>query len=232
MQKIAAENNLSTTAFLVPNSTNDGYELRWFTIEMEIDLCGHATLAAAHIIFTEMSSMNEKINFETKKAGVLTVTRKNEEALYTLNFPACPATKVDLPDVLLSALGSTIAPVEVYKARDYMLVYEKEADIKQLSPNFMALVKVDVFGVIVTAPGDEVDFVSRFFAPSIGIPEDSVTGSSHCSLVPYWSERLGKTQLHAQQISARKGELWCENKGDRVLLSGKAVTYLKGELNI
>ncbi|CAF4172489.1 unnamed protein product, partial [Rotaria magnacalcarata] len=103
MQKIAAENNLSTTAFLVPNSTNDGYELRWFTIEMEIDLCGHATLAAAHIIFTEMSSMNEKINFETKKAGVLTVTRKNEEALYTLNFPACPATKVDLPDVLLSA---------------------------------------------------------------------------------------------------------------------------------
>ncbi|CAF2130585.1 unnamed protein product [Rotaria magnacalcarata] len=232
MQKIAAENNLSTTAFVVPNSTNDGYELRWFTIEMEIDLCGHATLATAHIIFTEMSSMNEKINFQTKKAGVLTVTRKNEEALYTLNFPACPATKVDLPDVLLSALGSTIAPVEVYKARDYMLVYEKEADIKQLSPNFMALAKVDVFGVIVTAPGDEVDFVSRFFAPSIGNPEDSVTGSSHCSLVPYWSERLGKTQLHAQQISARKGELWCENKGDRVLLSGKAVTYLKGELNI
>ncbi|CAF3719616.1 unnamed protein product [Rotaria sp. Silwood1] len=233
MQQIAAENNLAETAFFVPNSNNDGYELRWFTPELEMDLCGHATLAAAHIIFTEMSSMNAEINFLTKKAGELRVIRQKEDALYTLDFPARPAAKVDLPDGLLSALCSNVTPIEVYKARDHMLVYEKEADVKQLSPDFMALVKIDsVFGVIATAPGDEVDFVSRFFAPSAGVPEDPVTGSAHCSLIPYWGERLGKNQLHAYQISARKGELWCENQGDRVLMSGKAVTYLKGEIDV
>jgi len=153
--------------------------------------------------------------------------------LYTLNFPARLAGKADLTDAMLSALRSEIAPVGVYKARDYLLVYENEADIKQLSPDFMALGKIDgVFAVIVTAPGDEVDFVSRFFAPSVGVPEDPVCGSAHCTLTPYWAERLGKNQLHAYQISARKGELWCEHKDDRVLISGKAVTYLKGEINI
>ncbi|CAF1259083.1 unnamed protein product [Rotaria sp. Silwood1] len=233
MQQIAAENNLADTAFFVPKSNNDGYELRWFTPQLEIDLCGHATLAAAHIIFTEMSSVNEEINFQTKKAGALKVTRQKKNGLYTLNFPARPVVKTDVPDGLLLALRSNVTPIEVYKARDHMLVYEKEADVKQLSPDFMALAKIDsVFSVIVTAPGDEVDFVSRFFAPSAGIPEDPVTGSSHCSLTPYWAERLGKNQLHAYQISARKGELWCENQGDRVLMSGKAVTYLKGEINV
>ncbi|CAF0970867.1 unnamed protein product [Rotaria sordida] len=192
MQKIAAENNLSETAFFVPNSGNDGYELRWFTPQLEIDLCGHATLAAAYIIFTEMSPMNEEINFHTKKAGILKVTRQKKDALYTLDFPARPAAKADLSDGLLSALRSNVIPVEVYKARDYMLVYESEADVKQLSPDFMALANIDAaFGVIVTAPGDEVDFVSRFFAPSAGVPEDPVTGSAHCSLIPYWAERLG-----------------------------------------
>ena len=209
MQKIAAENNLAETAFFVSNSSNDGYELRWFTPEVEIDLCGHATLASAHIIFTEMSHASEKIVFQTKKAGELTVTRHEGNALYTLDFPARPAVKTDLSDALLSALGNDKTPIEVYKARDYMLVYESEADVKQLSPDFTALAKInDVFGVIVTAPGDEVDFVSRFFAPAAGIPEDPVTGSSHCSLVPYWAKRLSKNQLHAYQISARKGELW------------------------
>jgi PhzF family phenazine biosynthesis protein len=233
LQKIAAENNLAETAFFVPHSSNGGYELRWFTPELEMDLCGHATLAAAHIIFTEMSSTNEKINFQTKKAGELTVTRQKEDALYTLNFPARPAAKVNLPEALLSALCSSITPIEVYKARDYMLVYENEADVKQLSPDFMALAKIDdTLGVIVTAPGDEVDFVSRFFAPNAGVNEDPVTGSAHCTLIPYWAQRLGKNELHAYQISARKGELWCKNKGDRVLMSGKAVTYLKGEINI
>jgi PhzF family phenazine biosynthesis protein len=233
MQNIAIENNLAETAFFVPNSSNDGHELRWFTPELEIDLCGHATLATAHIIFTEIYPMNEKITFQTKKAGELIVTRGKGNALYTLNFPARPAAKADLPGGLLSALGCGITPKGVYKARDYMLVYEKEADVKQLSPDFTALAKIDsVFGVIVTAPGDEVDFVSRYFSPGAVIPEDPVTGSSHCSLIPYWADRLGKTQLHAYQISARKGELWCENKGDRVLISGKAVTYLKGEINI
>jgi PhzF family phenazine biosynthesis protein len=233
MQKIAAENNLSETAFFVPNSSDNRYELRWFTPTVEVDLCGHATLATAHIIFTEMSPTNEEISFQTRNAGELTVTRQKETALYTLNFPARPADKTDLPDGLLSALGSGITPISIYKARDYLLVYENEADIKQLSPDFTALGKLDaVFAVIVTAPGDEVDFVSRFFAPSAGVNEDPVCGSAHCTLTPYWAERLGKNQLHAYQISARKGELWCEHKDDRVLLSGKAVTYLKGEINI
>jgi PhzF family phenazine biosynthesis protein len=200
---------------------------------VEVDLCGHATLATAHIIFTEISPTKEEISFETKKAGKLTVTRQKKNSLYTLNFPARPANKADLPDGMLSALRSEVTPIGVYKARDYLLVYENEADVKQLSPDYMALSKIDaVFAVIVTAPGDQVDFVSRFFAPSAGVPEDPVCGSAHCTLTPYWAERLGKNQLHAYQISARKGELWCEKKDDRVLLSGKAVTYLKGEINI
>ncbi|CAF3491440.1 unnamed protein product [Rotaria sp. Silwood1] len=191
MQKIAAENNLSETAFFVPNSSNDGYELRWFSPELEVNLCGHATLATAHIIFTEMTPRKEEIKFQTKKAGELIVTRQKEDALYVLDFPARPGHKADLPDRLLSALHSEIAPIDVYKARDYLLVYENEADIKQLSPDFMALSKIDdVFAVIVTAPGDEVDFVSRFFAPSAGVPEDPVCGSAHCTLTPYWAERL------------------------------------------
>lgn len=233
MQKIAAENNLADTAFYVPNSSNDGYELRWFTPQLEIDLCGHATLATAHVIFTEMSPMKEDITFQTKKAGELQVTRRKNENLYTLNFPSRPASKADLPDGLMTALRSDVSPLEVYNARDYMLVYAKEADVKQLSPDFTALAKIeDVFSVIATAPGDKADFVSRFFAPSAGIPEDPVTGSSHCSLVLYWAKRLGKNQLHAYQISSRKGELWCENKDDRVLMSGQAVTYLKGEIQV
>ncbi|CAF2646500.1 unnamed protein product [Rotaria sp. Silwood2] len=190
MQKIAAENNLSETAFFVPNPSNDKYELRWFSPTLEVDLCGHATLATAHIIFTEMSPTKEEIHFQTKKAGELIVTRQKENALYTLNFPARPADKADLPDAMLSALCSEIAPIGVYKARDYLLVYENEASIKQLSPDFMVLGKIDaVFAVIVTAPGDEVDFVSRFFAPSAGVPEDPVCGSAHCTLTPYWAER-------------------------------------------
>ena len=233
MQHIAAENNLSETAFFVPNSNVDGYEIRWFTPEAEVDLCGHATLATAHIIFTEISPGKEEIKFQTKNRVPLTVIRQNQRALYTLNFPAHPATKTNLPDAMLSALRSTTAPIAVYKARDYMLIYEHEADVKQLSPDFMALGKIEnVFAVIATAPGDEVDFVSRFFAPSVGVPEDPVCGSAHCTLTPYWADRLGKNQLHAYQISARKGELWCAIKGDRILISGKAVTYLKGEINI
>ncbi|CAF1242215.1 unnamed protein product [Adineta steineri] len=233
MQKIAAENNLAETAFFIRNSNNNGYEIRWFTPEMEMDLCGHATLATAHIIFTEMSFTNDEINFKTKTAGELTVIREKKDSLYILNFPSRPATKVDLPDGLLSALDNNITPMEVYKARDYMLVYENESDIKQMSPNFATLAKIGSgLTVIVTAPGHEVDFVSRFFEGSIIVPEDPVTGSAHCTLIPYWSERLDKNKLHAYQISKRKGELWCENKGDRVLISGKAITYLKGEINI
>lgn len=231
MQRIAAENNLSKTAFFVPNSRQDGFELRWFTPEVEVDLCGHATLATAHIIFTEMSYPNAEIHFQTTSAGQLIVTRQKETGLYTLNFPARPAEQVDLPEGMLSALRTERIPVGVYKARDHLLVFENEGAVKEFSPDFAALGKLEgVFAVIVTAPGDQVDFVSRFFAPSAGVNEDPVCGSAHCTLTPYWAQRLGKEQLHAYQISTRQGELWCESRGDRVLLSGNAVTYLRGEI--
>ena len=177
MQQIAKENNLAETAFFIPNCNNNGYELRWFTPELEIDLCGHANLATAHVIFSELFYESDQINFQTKKAGELIVTREKGKALYTLNFPSRPAGKVELPDGLLSALGSDKIPIEVYAARDYMLVYENENDVKQLSPDFNALAKIDsVFSVIVTAPGNEVDFVSRFFAPSSDARDSSFFG--------------------------------------------------------
>lgn len=228
MQKIAPENNLAETAFFV--KTEKGYLLRWFTPELEIDLCGHATLASAHILFTELGYSEPAIHFETLKAGVLTVTRDGDK--YTLDFPSRPPQPVTvLPMDLIHALGGQL-PVEVLKSRDYVVVYETEEEVRNLKPDFNLLAKVDTLGVVVTAEGDnpEVDFVSRCFAPAAGINEDPVTGSAHCNLIPYWAEVLEKDQLHAYQISARKGELWCQLKGDRVLMSGKAVTYLKGEI--
>ncbi|EHQ25651.1 PhzF family phenazine biosynthesis protein [Mucilaginibacter paludis] len=228
MQKIAAENNLAETAYFV--KTEDGFGLRWFTPELEIDLCGHATLASAHIIFTELGYSGSEIRFETQKAGILTVTKDGDR--YTLDFPSRPPQPVAaLPMDLIKALGGKI-PVEVLKARDYLVVYETEEDVRDITPDFNALAKLDTIGVIVTAEGNEVDFVSRFFAPAAGINEDPVTGSAHCNLIPYWADMLEKDELHAYQISARKGELWCTNKGDRVLMSGKAVTYLKGEIYV
>jgi len=225
MQKIAVENNLAETAFFVKNEI--GYKLRWFTPEYEIDLCGHATLASAHILFTELGFEGDAIYFDTVKAGNLIVTKNGDK--YTMDFPSRPAIHIEPPVGLIEALGEEL-PKEVLRSRDYFLVYETENEIKDISPDFFALSKMDTVGVIVTAPGNEVDFVSRFFAPGAGIPEDPVTGSAHCNLIPYWAEKLGKSKLHAYQLSARKGELWCELKGDRVLISGKAVTYLKGEI--
>jgi len=229
MQKIAAENNLAETAFFV--KTEKGYLLRWFTPEFEIDLCGHATLATAHILFTELGYTKDVISFETVKAGVLTVSKNGDK--YTLDFPSRPPEPVALPMELITALGGKI-PVEVLKSRDYFVVYESEQDIRDIKPDFNLLAKIDTVGVVVTAEGDaaDVDFVSRFFAPGAGIPEDPVTGSAHCNLIPYWADMLEKEELHALQLSSRKGELWCELKGDRVLMSGKAVTYLKGEIFI
>jgi PhzF family phenazine biosynthesis protein len=227
MQKIAIENNLAETAFFVKNDA--GYDLRWFTPEYEIDLCGHATLASAHILFTELGHKEDTINFETVKAGTLSVTKDGDK--YTMDFPSRPAILIEPPIGLAEALGEK-QPLEVLRSRDYFLVYGSENDIKEISPDFFALSKMDTVGVIVTAPGKDVDFVSRFFAPGAGIPEDPVTGSAHCNLIPYWAGKLGKNKLHAYQLSARKGELWCELKGDRVLMSGKAVTYLKGEIFI
>lgn len=227
MQKIAAENNLAETAFFI--SQGDNFELRWFTPEIEIDLCGHATLATAHIIFTELGYQQQTIHFHTLKAGTLTVTKDNH--IYTLDFPSRPAHPNTATNELLAAIGGK-TPIEVLSARDMMLVYETEEDIIALNPDFSALAKIDLLGVIVTAKGNQSDFVSRFFAPSAGINEDPVTGSSHCNLIPYWAEKLGKTKLHAFQLSARRGELWCELKGDRVLMAGEAITYLKGEIYI
>lgn len=227
MQLIAAENNLAETAFFV--KTDTGYHLRWFTPELEIDLCGHATLASSHIIFTELGHNDSVIRFTTEKAGELIVT--NKDGRYTLDFPSRPPYPAEMPDGLLEGIGNKV-PVAVLRSRDYFLVYENEQDIADMVPNHSLLAHIDAIGVIVTAPGREVDFVSRFFAPACGVPEDPVTGSAHCNLIPYWAEKLGKTELHAYQISARKGELWCELKGDRVLMSGHAVTYLKGEIYV
>jgi len=227
MQKIAFENNLAETAFFVPDEK--GYHLRWFTPELEIDLCGHATLATAHIIFTELGFTGASINFSTEKAGVLVVTKTGDR--YTLDFPSRPPYPTEMPDGLLEGLNNKM-PIAVMRSRDYFLVYENEQDIIDMEPNHFLLSKIDAIGIIVTAPGKDVDFVSRFFAPACGVPEDPVTGSAHCNLIPYWAEKLGKTELHAYQLSARKGELWCEFKGERVLMSGKAVTYLKGEIFI
>jgi PhzF family phenazine biosynthesis protein len=227
MQKIAAENNLAETAFFV--KTTEGYKLRWFTPVLEIDLCGHATLASAHIIYTELGHDESHINFETVKSGTLTVGRAGDK--YIMDFPSRPPIPIELPLGLAEALSEKL-PESVYRSRDYFLVYEKEADIVDMSPDYYTLSKFDTVGIIVTAPGNKVDFVSRFFAPSAGINEDPVTGSAHCNLIPYWAHRLGKDQLHAYQLSARKGELWCENSGDRVFISGNVVTYLKGEIFI
>jgi PhzF family phenazine biosynthesis protein len=227
MQKIAAENNLAETAYFV--KTGEGYHLRWFTPELEIDLCGHATLASAHIIFTELGFTGDAIHFSTEKAGTLIVNKNGDR--YTLDFPSRPPYPAEMPDGLLEGLNNKM-PIAVMRSRDYFLVYENEQDIIDMQPNHFLLSKIDAIGIIVTAPGKEVDFVSRFFAPACGVPEDPVTGSAHCNLIPYWAEKLGKTELHAYQLSARKGELWCEFKGDRVLMSGNAVTYLKGEIYV
>ena len=227
MQKIAIENNLAETAFFV--KTINGYKLRWFTPEYEIDLCGHATLASAHILFTELGFNEDTIHFETLKAGTLIVKKDGDK--YTMDFPSRPPIPIERPNGLAEALGEK-EPIAFLRSRDYFLVYETEQDIIDLTPDFFALSKMDTLGVIVTAPGNNSDFVSRFFAPGAGIPEDPVTGSAHCNLIPYWAKALGKNNLHAYQISARRGELWCELKGERVLMSGKAVTYLKGEIRV
>ncbi len=225
MQKIAAENNLSETAFFVKR--NDLYELRWFTPTFEIDLCGHATLASAFIIFNELSTTETVLKFQTK-SGILTVEKQND--LLILDFPARPAEKCEVPGALIGAIGKTTT--QILKSRDYLMVYESEEEVRQINPNFAELLKIDAHAVIVTAKGDTCDFVSRFFAPEVGVFEDPVTGSAHCTLIPFWAEKLGKEKLFARQISARGGELFCELKKDRVKIGGNAVLYLKGEIYI
>lgn len=226
MQKIAVENNLSETAFFVKK--DDVYEIRWFTPTYEIDLCGHATLASAFVIFEILKLETEIVNFHSHKSGILTVEKK--EDLLVLDFPSRPVSSAEIPEVLIEAIGKM--PKEVLKARDYFLVYETEQEVLEIKPNFSKLLEIDAHGFIVTAKGENSDFVSRFFAPEVGVFEDPVTGSAHCNLIPFWAERLGKTELFAKQISARGGELFCELVGDRVKIGGNAVLYLKGEIYV
>jgi PhzF family phenazine biosynthesis protein len=225
LQKIAMENNLSETAFYIP--WLDGYQIRWFTPETEVDLCGHATLAAAFILFSCENHAGNEINFYSLRSGKLTV-RKNHDFL-TLNFPADNPRKTEITELLDTCFNSR--PVEAYRGRsDYMLVYQSESVITGLRPDMEKITALGARGVIVTARGDSADFVSRFFGPEAGVPEDPVTGSAHTTLVPYWSEKLGKNELKALQVSARRGELLCKNLGDRVEISGRAVLYMTGEI--
>jgi PhzF family phenazine biosynthesis protein len=227
MQAIAAENNLAETAFFVREGAD--YALRWFTPAVEVDLCGHATLASAHIVFSFLEPKRQSVNFQTLKAGTLSVARHAD--LLVMDFPARPPAPVEAPAGLLAALGGK--PREVHKARDHLVVYGSAAEVLALTPDFGALGKVDCWAAIVTAPGDNgVDFVSRFFAPPQGIDEDPATGSSHCTLVPYWAKRLAKTELEARQLSRRGGALRCAMRGDRVSIGGRAVLYLEGQITV
>lgn len=225
LRSIANENNLPETAFLVRKDKD--FELRWFTPEMEIDLCGHATLASAHAIFEFLDNDRKQIKFITG-SGLLSVERK--EGLIFMDFPSRPPADYIAPDGMAEILGAV--PTEVMRSRDIMVVFNDENTVKTLSPDLAGLAELDCAGVIVTAPGDTGDFVSRFFAPRMGIPEDHVTGSAHCTLIPYWAKRLAKRELHAFQISKRGGELFCSDKGDRVSIGGRAVTYLCGIIMI
>jgi PhzF family phenazine biosynthesis protein len=223
LQSIAVENNLSETAFFVRSGNR--YQLRWFTPGCEIDLCGHATLATAYVLFQELNLPGDRVSFDTK-SGELTVYRDGD--LFRLDFPSRPPLPTEVIPSLVPALGGQ--PLEVLAARDYLVRYASEAELAALTPDMNALLNIDRFAVIVTAPGTDCDFVSRFFAPAKGVPEDPVTGSAHSTLIPYWAERLGKTKLHARQISRRGGELFCEWLVDRVTMAGRGALFLRGTI--
>ena len=226
MQNIAMENNLAETAFYVPQKNH--FELRWFTPTIEVDLCGHATLASAHIIFSN-GFEGDKVLFISPKSGEISV-RKNE-GMYTMNFPSDTLEKVNAPTELIKGLG--ITPMEVFKGKtDYMVIVENQTIIESLQPNFKLLEKIKARGTIVTAPGRDVDFVSRCFFPQVGVDEDPTTGSAHTSMIPYWANKLRKNELTAAQLSKRKGNLKCSYLIDRVEISGFAKTYLMGKIFI
>lgn len=234
LQDVAAENNLSETAFLVP--AGDEYELRWFTPEAEVELCGHATLASAHVLLRITEATRESVRFRTA-SGTLEVRRDGE--LLTMDFPAVPARPLEPPPGLAEGLGA--APAEVLAADDWLAVFGTETEVAGLDPDMRVLRRLERRGVIATAPSTggggastfgPPDFVSRFFAPKLGVPEDPVTGSAHCTLAPYWSDRLAKDVTVGRQISRRGGEVRCELRGDRVALSGRAVLYLEGRIRI
>jgi len=227
LQGIATENNLAETAFFVP-TTEGKFHLRWFTPTQEVPLCGHATLASAYVIFTDLHPSWQSVRFDTL-SGELGVGRRGE--VFVLDFPSRLPEACEPPANLLQ--GLTEKPVQVLKTgvdTNYYAVYEHEEMVSRIKPNLMLLVQLHPYCVVVTAPGAQSDFVSRYFAPSYGIPEDPVTGSIHCALIPYWSKRLNKSRLLAKQISKRGGELYCELLGERVAIGGKAVKYFEGDI--
>jgi len=223
LQAIAAENNLSETAYFVP--TGERFALRWFTPGCEVDLCGHATLASAYVLFRELGVTSNTVRFDTK-SGELVVRRDGER--FVMDFPSRPPGPVEADPNLRQAMGGE--PIEILAARDYVLTYKSEAEVRALAPNMEALARIDRFAFIATARGEDCDFVSRFFAPAKGVPEDPVTGSAHCTLTPYWAAKLGKTTLKARQISKRGGELFCRLAGDRVEMAGSATLFLRGRI--
>jgi PhzF family phenazine biosynthesis protein len=226
MQQTAMENNLSETAFFVPRGNH--FHIRWFTPKAEVKLCGHATLATAHILFNELGYPGDLLEFESL-SGILKV-KKVEDKLQ-LDFPADFAQEVEPIETFTEVFG--IKPLQTFKGRtDYMLLFDSEETIQNLQPNIQLLLSTNARGIIVTAKGNESNFVSRFFAPAVGVNEDPVTGSAHTTLSPFWANRLNKTELTALQLSARGGQLWCTLSGDRVFIAGKAVTYLRGEIEI
>jgi PhzF family phenazine biosynthesis protein len=226
MQNIAMENNLSETAFFV-GAAGD-YHIRWMTPEDEVDLCGHATLASAWVVFHEIEKGRTEVRFRSQ-SGPLRVTA--EGGRLALDFPSRPPEPAgDSLEALAAALG--VRPRAALASRDYLAVLETEDEVRALKPDMAKVAALDRMAVIATAPGRDCDFVSRFFVPSLGIPEDPVTGSAHCTLVPYWSKRLGKTSLFARQVSARGGELWCEDRGERVSIAGRCVKYLEGTIEL
>jgi len=226
LQSIAAENNLAETAFILPEG--DRYQIRWLTPTIEVDLCGHATLAAAHVAWTELGHRGDTLELDAPRSGRLGV-RKADHARYTLDFPALPPTQIEIDEAVSAALG--IRPAEMLQSKwDYIAVYENKRDVPALNPDIRAIKQIDARGIIATAPATSHDFVSRFFAPRSGVDEDHATGSAHCSLAPYWAQRLGRQSLSGHQVSPRGAEIGCTLAGDRVELTGGAVTYMRGEI--
>jgi PhzF family phenazine biosynthesis protein len=229
MQQLALENNLSETVFFVPSEKKGvDYDIRWFTPELEINLCGHATLASAYVIFNILKEKKKSVSFDSQ-SGILIIKKKKQ--VLEMDFPSCKPEKInDYPDELIASLGNPEI-VGVYKHRDCLIELADEQAVKKIQPDF-TLMKKTGEKVIITAPGKEVDFVSRFFAPTAGVDEDPVTGSAHSQLIPFWSEKLGKNKMQAKQLSKRGGDIYCEQNGDRVMIGGECAFYMKGEVSI
>ncbi len=225
LQAIAQENNLSETAFYVP--AENGFHIRWFTPVAEVDLCGHATLATAFVIHNIIGYKNDIVRFNSGSGDLF--VKKTGDSL-SMDFPSQPGSSCPIPPALVEGLVKT--PSEVLASEDFLVVFENEEDILSMQPDFITLSKLELRGVIITAPGKDADFVSRFFCPKLGVDEDPVTGSAHCALTPYWAEKLGKTKLSARQLSKRTGTLECELRGNRVIITGKAVKYMEAKIDI